>query len=548
MATERDLPRLNLLLEFLADCAQVIDQDSLLRVASGKVRWIVPFEWCTVALVTRGEASYWCVGREHEAMHSLSPSEMPEGHELAIRRAIERNLPVVEGTPARLLCHPLQSGTTVVGGICVSDGVRDYSFHDMRFAQFIAQHIGITLGRLQHEVVQRENRAKDEFLALLSHELRNPLAPILAAAHILRIKAEHRQPELEIIERQTHHLMRLVDDLLDVARLTRGKITLNKAPVRIAEVIGAALESCKPLLEENAHGFALDDAAPEAKVHADADRLQQVFVNLFSNAARYTLPRGKIEVRIRRDAADIVVAVSDNGVGIAADVLPKIFDSFFQDEAVRGRNGLGLGLAIAKSLVQLHGGSIDAASTLGLGSVFTVKLPALSTAESVSSASRTAPAAPLGASIPQRVLVVDDNRDAADTIAQMLRLDGHEVVTSYDAASALEICRQFRPSVGVLDISMPGMSGYELARALLAALPTPPYLIALSGLGGERDRRRAAESGFGEYLVKPADPAAILERIALIRVKAPGKPTLTAGGGNSSDTRAAAADSIKSCS
>jgi signal transduction histidine kinase/CheY-like chemotaxis protein len=526
VATERDLPRLNVLLEFLADCAQADDHESLLRVAAGKVRWIVPFERCTLALIADGKLSYWCVTREQEAMLPMAAESLAPGHVAAIRRSVERNLPVVEGTPAHLICHPLQSGARTLGALCISENSERYSFQDVRFAQHIAQHVGTTAGRLQYEAVQRESRAKDEFLALLSHELRNPLAPILASVHILKLKGERVQPDLGVIERQAQHLVRLVDDLLDVARLTRGKVTLRKASTGIAPVVAAAIESCYPLFDERQHSVAVDDACPGAQVHADADRLQQVFVNLLGNAARYTPPGGRIRVRIRRDPAGVAVEIADNGVGIPPGTLPRIFDSFFQGELARGRKGLGLGLAIAKSLVLLHDGSIDAASVVGQGSVFTVTLPEMHEA-AVPPAAPQAGAGQAGSPVvSQQILVVDDNRDAADTIAQVLRLGGHDVRTSYDGAGALELCKRFQPSVAILDISMPGMDGHELARALATLLAgRPPYLIALSGLGRENDRERGSKSGFREYLVKPVEAATVLERVALIGSEAAEKPS-----------------------
>jgi signal transduction histidine kinase len=360
------------------------------------------------------------------------------------------------------------------------------------------------------ETAEVANRAKDEFLAMLGHELRNPLAPIMTALQLLKLRGvEAGERERNVIERQVRHLVSLVDDLLDVSRITRGKIQLQRRPAEIADVVAKAIETASPLLEQQRHTLMVDVPRQGLTMNADLDRLAQVVSNLLTNAAKYTEPGGKITLTGRRERDTAVLTVSDNGIGIAADMLPRVFDSFVQDRQAldRSRGGLGLGLTIVKSLVSLHDGSVSAESAgRGRGASFTVRLPL----EAKRLPARPEPAATgfvvRRTNAPKRILVVDDNEDAASMLASGLSAYGHDVRTAPDGPSALLLVDGWTPEVAVLDLGLPVMDGYELARRLAARFEEAgARLIAVSGYGQEQDRRQSAEAGFAAHIVKPVD-------------------------------------------
>jgi CheY-like chemotaxis protein/two-component sensor histidine kinase len=309
-----------------------------------------------------------------------------------------------------------------------------------------------------------------------------------------------------LIERQVDHLVRMVDDLMDVSRVMRGRVDLRRECVELAAVVARAVETARPQIDAGRHRLTVDLPPDPVWLDADPVRLAQVFANLLNNAAKYTEPGGAVTLSARRDGADVVVRVADTGVGIPADLLPRVFDLFVQaDQSLgRARGGLGIGLTVVKSLVGLHGGTVRASSPgPGRGSVFEVRLPAPADAAGRPPARPPAPSAP-----PRRVLVVDDNADAADSLAMLLRLGGHDVRVAYDGPAALAAAREFGPQVAFLDIGMPGMDGYEVARRLQAeAAARRPVLVALTGWGQAEDRRRTTEAGFDLHLVKPADLA-----------------------------------------
>jgi PAS domain S-box-containing protein len=354
------------------------------------------------------------------------------------------------------------------------------------------------------------NRAKDEFLAILGHELRNPLAPILTALHLLRRKAERgvadTAKERAIIERQVEHLVRLVDDLLDVARITRGKITLEPRTVDVAEFVATAVELSVSLIERRGHRIELDVPTGELFVDGDPARLAQIVTNLLTNAAKYTPQGGRIVVRARRAGANAEVSVEDNGVGIPPHLLAKVFDLFVQDERASDRRdgGLGIGLTIVKNLARMHGGEVIAESEgAGRGSRFTLRVPARQVAEP---SVRAAAALAAVAAISQRVLIVDDNTDVAELVAEVLRAHGHTVEVAHDGAAALRVAEAFLPETALVDIGLPIMDGYELAANLKARLGEAcPRLIAITGYGQPGDRARAEAAGFERHLVKPVD-------------------------------------------
>ncbi len=357
------------------------------------------------------------------------------------------------------------------------------------------------------------NRAKDEFLAMLGHELRNPLAPILTALQLLRLRGiDAGERERNVIERQVTHIVSLVDDLLDVSRITRGKIQLQRAPVELAHVVAKAIETASPLLEQQRHTLNVTVPKRGLTVNADLGRLAQVIANLLTNAAKYTEPGGKIAVTARRDRDEVVLSVVDNGIGIAAHMLPRIFDSFVQDRQAldRARGGLGLGLAIVRSLVSLHDGTVTADSDgPGRGASFTVRLPF--DAGRVAETSERTAATPrvVASSVSKRILVVDDNEDAGSMLASSLCAYGHDVRVTRDGPTALRVIDGWVPEVAVLDLGLPVMDGYELARRLAERCKAVPKLIAVTGYGQEQDRSRSADAGFAAHLVKPVDIEAL---------------------------------------
>jgi signal transduction histidine kinase/CheY-like chemotaxis protein len=362
------------------------------------------------------------------------------------------------------------------------------------------------------DALAEADRRKDEFLAMLGHELRNPLAPIRNAVRILELRGSpDRQLHWAcgVIDRQAAQLARLVDDLLDVSRISRGKITLLKEPVELTDVIARAVESCRPQLEERRHELSVALPLEKVWLQADATRLAQVVANLLNNAAKYTAEGGRIGLSAQREGAEIVLRVRDNGVGIEADMLPRVFDLFAQADHTldRAAGGLGIGLTLVKSLVELHGGRVEAFSAgLGQGSEFVIRLPVLTRdAEPPLTRAAPAPAPPS-----RRVLAVDDNVDAVESLALLLSAQGHEVRTAYDGPAAVAAAAAFQPEVVFLDIGLPHMDGYEVARRLRGqAGLSITLLVALTGYGQEEDRRRADEAGFDAYLIKPADPTTL---------------------------------------
>ncbi|WP_338762903.1 ATP-binding protein [Massilia sp. METH4] len=379
---------------------------------------------------------------------------------------------------------------------------------------------GVTLDVTAREVAEQALRAaerrKDEFLAMLAHELRNPLAPISAAATLLqRGIAQPAQVSMAaaIVARQAAHLSRLVDDLLDAARISRGKIELVRQPFDLRDAVRDALEQVQPMLESKGHRLQLSLPAAAAGVHGDRARLTQVVANLLSNAARFSPAGGDIAVMLAPSGASHRLTVSDNGCGIAADLLPHVFGLFTQGErgADRSQGGLGIGLAIVSGLVALHGGTVEASSDgPGTGACFTVTLPAAELGE--------APAPPRRAEVPRAalaLLVVDDNRDAADTLAILLRGAGHACSAVYDAEAALRAVREAVPDACILDIGLPGMDGYMLAREIRAIAGPDVVLFALSGYGRAEDQAMAAEAGFDRHFVKPVSPEELLGALAV---------------------------------
>ena len=358
------------------------------------------------------------------------------------------------------------------------------------------------------------DRRKDEFLAMLAHELRNPLAPIRNAVEILRTPDEIlREKARTIIARQVGHLSRLVDDLLEVSRITQRKVVLKRHNVSLRAVVDAAVETARPYLDAARHRLTVSLPAGDTWLNVDPVRIAQALGNLLHNAAKFTPPGGHIRVEAGRAGEQLEIAVIDDGVGISAETLPLVFDLFTQDERSleRSQGGLGIGLSLVRGMVEMHGGSVRAESAgLQHGSRFTIRLPLAANAAPHQGVTTEAASSLQG----RRVLVVEDNVDAAETLGMMLTTHGHDVTVVTDSDSAIPAARAARPEVVLLDIGLPGMDGYQLARRLREDPETrDAYLIAVSGYGQDRDRARSADAGFDLHLTKPVEPAHLVEAI-----------------------------------
>lgn len=361
--------------------------------------------------------------------------------------------------------------------------------------------------------LKEADRRKDQFLATLAHELRNPLAPLRNAAQIMAMLPGTTELERvrQMISRQVNQLARLVDDLLDVSRITMGKVRLRAERVDLRDVLKMAFEMARPLLQAKDHSFSLEQHPEPVWVKGDSLRLAQVIGNLLDNAAKYTDEGGRIVLSLETTPSEAVVRVRDNGTGIASELLPRVFDLFMQADGSHLSGGLGIGLSLVRSLVAMHGGRVEAHSEgPGKGSEFAVRLPRLAVEVALPSEPRAEVASASSRAL--KILVVDDNIDAAESLATLLLLHGHEVVTVHGASAALGAARQLRPDVALLDIGLPGMDGYELARRLREQPELDrTLLVALTGFGQPDDRRRALAAGFSQHFVKPVDPGVLLD-------------------------------------
>jgi signal transduction histidine kinase len=451
---------------------------------------------------------------------------LPENLRAALQRVVREGLPLEGETVA----YPLRIGERTLGALALASDKSAPSLlpQDLVTLQDLVSRAAIALDNarlyssLQREIVrsrqaeeslQDANRRKDEFLAMLSHELRNPLAPIRNAVEVIRRLAPP-DPKLtmarDVVDRQVSLLARLVEELLDVSRISQGKIALKREPVDLGRIIAHSVETARPLID--VRGQALSVSVPTAPVWLSADfaRLSQVVANLLNNASKYTGEGGRIELVASAGEGEATIVVRDNGAGIERELLEKVFDLFVQGERAldRGQGGLGIGLTLVKRLVELHQGQVAAASDgPGRGATFTVTLPCISAVESPKTQQAAKPAGPSHEVYGRRVLVVDDNVDAAESTAAFLRLEGHEVKAVHDGLQALASLKVFDPHVVVLDIGLPGIDGYAVARQLRERGDTNHVLlIALTGYGQKEDRARAASAGFDYHFVKPADP------------------------------------------
>jgi len=407
---------------------------------------------------------------------------------------------------------PLVAQGRILGvmSFITSDSRRVFTERDLSHAMDLAARAAVAITNAELlEAMRRSDSAKDVFLATLAHELRNPLAPIVNSLALLARSEDPRQmlPQtLEVMQRQTKHLTRLVDDLLDLARINSGKIELRREVLDLRDVLRAAVESCQPLIDRRRHALSVELPGEPGLVNGDPVRLAQVYANLLNNAAKYTPDGGHIELRMEVAEDAVKVTVSDSGLGISAELLPHIFELFTQ--ASPNLQGLGIGLFLVRGLVRMHEGQVSAESGGdGLGSRFSVTLPRVAADPAfVPAADEGAPAR-----AGRKVLVVDDNADAADTLAQLLDLLGHQARTAGDGASALARFEEFQPEVVLLDIGLPDVDGYEVARRIRSLAGDEVQLVALTGFGQSEDKRRAAEAGFDQHWTKPVDPARLAE-------------------------------------
>jgi len=419
--------------------------------------------------------------------------------------------------PRSIISVPLRIRGETIGVMTfvASESNRRYSPQDVRLAEDLAQRVSTAIDNSQlFHSVQEAVRQKDDFLAMLSHELRNPLAAIGYATALAQLSnAEGQADVFPVIERQVSHLKHLIDDLLDVARISRDKINLKLESVDLTEIAHHAADSVRPLMDEKQHQFTTEISADSLPVLVDVTRAEQIMVNLLTNSAKYTPSGGRVTLRVFAEGQQAVVRVEDNGIGLAPEIVPKVFDLFAQGDRTldRSEGGLGIGLTIVRKLVEMHGGSVAASSAgAGLGAEFVVRLPL------AAEASRPTGQRTQLSKIPnskQRLVVVDDNVDTARLSAMMLRTQGFEVETANDGEAALELIRSNRPDGVLLDIGLPRMSGYEVAHTLRGE-GYAGKLIAVSGYGQAEDRRKSQEAGFDHHLVKPVDHRHL---IALLR-------------------------------
>ncbi len=528
------------------------------RTLCGLARVAVPAvgDWCAIDLLEDGRLRHLAVehvdpekvqlvheierrypqdpreGRgSHEVVRTGKPVFVPHiPDEALVAEAVdEHHLELLRRLQLRsYIAAPLVTQGAVIGvlTLAMADSGRQYSERDLDMACALADRLALALNhsRLYAEATaarleaERANRAKDEFLAMLGHELRNPLAPILTALQVMKLRAPTAiERERAILERQVKHVVSLVDDLLDVSRITSGKIELSRERIVLRDTVSKAIEQVEPLLEQRHHEVRIDVPHGLA-VAGDPVRLAQVLSNLISNAAKYTEPGGRIEVAGSRDGGDVVLRVGDTGVGLHPELLPRVFDLFVQggQSLDRAQGGLGLGLAIVRSVVELHGGRVSAHSDgPGSGSEFRVTLPALDADVVAAEPAPLVARAPLTAGV--KVLIVDDNEDALELLSEALALSGYETHTASDAATAITRAEALRPDVALLDIGLPVVDGYDLARQLRHTSGLENLrLVAITGYDQAADRERARSAGFDEHMVKPIsvdDLQRVVERL-----------------------------------
>jgi PAS domain S-box-containing protein len=491
---ERQRERLRLFIEHAPVAIAMFDRD--MRYLAASRRWLTDF-------LQRDED---IVGRSHYEVFPDIPDVWRKLHRRGldgeILRADDDRFERADGSVqwVRWEIRPWHGPDAAIGGIII-------------FAE------DVTARKRAEERVREADRRKDEFLAILAHELRNPLAPIRNSLHILRMTSARDSPAdrvAEMMERQVNHMVRLVDDLMEVSRISRGKMELRKERVEVAAVVRNAVETSRPLIEAGRHRLLLEIPPDPLSVDGDFVRLTQVVANLLNNAAKYSDPGGEIRLAVQRDQGQVAISVRDRGRGIPPEMLPRVFDMFMQVDSrpSRTQGGLGIGLTLVKILVEMHGGRVEARSEgAGRGSEFVIRLPLGSTWPSPHLAEDApGPSAVLAS---RRILVADDNRDAAESLGILLRLLGADARIVHDGAAAIEAVAADKPAAVLLDIGMPGMDGYEVARRIRDLPGTGDVtLIALTGWGQEEDRHRSRSAGFDYHLIKPANVDALQSLLA----------------------------------
>jgi CheY-like chemotaxis protein len=511
------------------------DQGAVTLVGKPGRPWQTEIAWASPPDVRVKTATLDAAGAPPEALRAAVESVLAGGGEVALNGLAltypppGRHGPEAGPTIRSAVVLPLRARGRILGALtlALADPRRAAVGHDMVLARDFAGRAAIDLdnARLYYEM-QEADRRKSEFLSMLAHELRNPLAPIRNGVHILQAPGTTDGQVREVramLDRQVQHLVRLVDDLLDISRITGGKIRLQTGPVDLAAVVARAVETSRPLIDARRHRLSVSSWPESLRVNGDAVRLAQVVGNLLNNAAKYTEEGGQIWLSAGREGDDAVVRVRDTGVGIPAELLSSIFDLFTQaDRSLdRSQGGLGIGLTLVRRLVEMHEGMVEARSAgPGTGSEFVVRLPLLkdeggtTNDESGEVSSRVHPSS-LIPHPSRRVLVVDDNGDAAESLALLLGVAGHQARVCHDGPSCLQVAAEFRPDAVLLDIGLPDMDGYEVARRLRAHPATErALLVALTGYGQIEDLRRAREAGFNHHFVKPADLDALTALLA----------------------------------
>ena len=431
------------------------------------------------------------------------------------------------------ISNPLESDNILLGTLSFGSKLKDeFAPDELTFLQTISHYVAVACAKLRTQAMVSKSeqrfrfilhRRKDEFLAMLSHELRNPLAPIINAVELLRLQSNEGEVQKKartLIERQVGQLSRLVDDLLEVSRITTGRIHLQKERIGLNGIVERAVETTRPLMDQHRHKFSVTLSPMPIWLEADGTRMEQVIVNLLTNAAKYTPDKGLISLTVQLESDQAVLRISDTGVGISPELLPHIFELFTQSERSidRSQGGLGIGLTLVQRLVEMHGGHVEVFSVLGQGSEFIVRLPVMATPVSQPPLPHEDVAKQTGPCL--RVLVVDDNVDAAETLGLLLNASGHDVRTAYNGPNALEVAAQFRPNIVLLDIGLPGIDGYEVAKRLRQEPDlSGVVLVALTGYGTETDKQLSQDAGFNHHLVKPASFSKVKEILSTVSEK-----------------------------
>jgi signal transduction histidine kinase/ActR/RegA family two-component response regulator len=505
-AVQKQNERLNLLSDVAEHLLAVSDAQAMVRGVFRRVERHLDLD-ALLYFTLRDE------GGEPQLEASAGSVEQPEVGVAVCRAVALERRPVsathVHGTP-------LLAGESLLGALAFASRRRaQFEADELEFMRTLGHYVAVAAERIRLIATLTEaDRRKSEFLAMLGHELRNPLAPIHTAVQILR---QTLQPDtvpsntVAMVDRQVRQMVRLVDDLLDVSRISQGKIELKKERAELGALVRHAVEAVRPIAERTQHVVSLSLPADPIWLHGDPARLVQVIGNLLTNAFKYSEVGETVWLSVERSAAQAVVRVRDNGIGLAPDQHTRIFEMFMQVDGARDRahGGLGIGLSLAKTLVEMHGGAIAAHSEgLGHGAEFRVRLPCLDSAGAQ-------PVAPVAAELPaRRILVVDDNRDAADCLATMLELGGHEVHVAHDGVEAIEQARAVRPDLILLDIGLPKFNGYEAARRIREHCGRSTLLVALTGWGQDEDRRKSREAGFDAHMTKPLDLDALARFLA----------------------------------